>query len=389
MTAPYQPPIGNDITTLFNLKFSNLLVLLLQQRGSVMRSHVETKAEQGRLASPVNQIASYEAHSVDARFTPMQNTVPLYDRRWYTPITQAVSVLVDQVDLLKTITDPKSQIAQSSSFAIGRQFDYEMAQAFFRPAVTGENAQLFTDFPSSQIIAADTDAAVDVGLTVAKLIEAQRIMRGNYVEVDSGAERIIAVMTSKQISDLQKDLQYTSSEYSDQLVLENGRVKSFMGMEIVHYEDQFGVWFVEIDSVPYRTIPVYSMKGMGLGIWKDMNVRIDPRTDLEEIPWQVYCTATYGATRIEENRVIQIICSEAAYPPTVFSSRTMYPTVDPETGRQHAKAGQYMPKPLTAGQREHQKRVGEFKSAEKARLAAGNKTSVPVSDDIKSAKGGK
>jgi hypothetical protein len=45
---------------------------------------------------------------------------------------------------------------------------------------------------------------------------------------------------------------------------------------------------------------------MHLGIWNDINARIDERPDLSSVPYQAYVTLTCGATRIEEKKVFNI-----------------------------------------------------------------------------------
>jgi hypothetical protein len=46
---------------------------------------------------------------------------------------------------------------------------------------------------------------------------------------------------------------------------------------------------------------------MHLGVWNDVETSIDRRPDKRNAV-QVYCTETVGATRIEEKRVVQIVC---------------------------------------------------------------------------------
>jgi hypothetical protein len=47
-----------------------------------------------------------------------------------------------------------------------------------------------------------------------------------------------------------------------------------------------------------------------LAIQKDIEGRIDERVD-KNMAWQVYLRMCMGATRLEENRIIQIACVES------------------------------------------------------------------------------
>jgi hypothetical protein len=48
---------------------------------------------------------------------------------------------------------------------------------------------------------------------------------------------------------------------------------------------------------------------MHLGTWNDMTVSIDKRPDKRNST-QVYVSSTVGATRTEEKRVVQLVCSQ-------------------------------------------------------------------------------
>jgi hypothetical protein len=47
--------------------------------------------------------------------------------------------------------------------------------------------------------------------------------------------------------------------------------------------------------------------GMYLGEWKGMVNRASLRNDLSGEPWDLYTASSFGATRLQENKVIQIL----------------------------------------------------------------------------------
>ena len=51
--------------------------------------------------------------------------------------------------------------------------------------------------------------------------------------------------------------------------------------------------------------------GLALGVGKDIMARIDERSD-KGYATQVYYCMSIGATRMEEEKVVQIICDESA-----------------------------------------------------------------------------
>jgi len=50
-------------------------------------------------------------------------------------------------------------------------------------------------------------------------------------------------------------------------------------------------------------VPAWAKSGMHLGLWNDVQTSISRRNDLRGEPWQSYVTASFGATRLEENKV--------------------------------------------------------------------------------------
>ena len=59
-----------------------------------------------------------------------------------------------------------------------------------------------------------------------------------------------------------------------------------------------------------RNCFAFAKSGLYLGMWKDMVNRVSIREDLSGQPFQVYTSATYGATRTQPGKVISILCSD-------------------------------------------------------------------------------
>jgi hypothetical protein len=77
-----------------------------------------------------------------------------------------------------------------------------------------------------------------------------------------------------------------------------------LGINIVHCER------LDTDGSSYRRIPVFAKSGMHLGMWNDVSGDVSQRKDLQGLPWQIYAYGTFGATRLEENKIIEIKCAE-------------------------------------------------------------------------------
>lgn len=292
-----------NLPTHYAQQFSTNIALLLQQKGSKLRGTVMGGTHTGsKQASPVDQIGKIAAQKVTTRFGAMPRVDAPTDRRWVFPVDYDLPQLIDHFDKLKMLLDPESSYVQNAMYAMGRAMDDEIIAAFFGTAKTGESAGTSTTFPAGNQVAVNYSAASNVGLTVAKLREAKRLLMS--YEVDLESDPLTAVVTAKQHDDLLKEAQIISLDYNDKPVLVEGRIVRFLGINFVHCER------VGVDGSSYRRVPVYAKSGMYLGSWEEINTEVSKRNDLQGVPWQAYAKGSFGATRLEENKIIEIKCAE-------------------------------------------------------------------------------
>lgn len=291
-----------NLPSLYAQQFATNIQLLLQQKGSRLRGKVMEMSHYGEQASPVDQVGVIEAQEVTTRFAPMGRIDAPVDRRWVLPSSFDLPQLVDKFDELKMLTDPKSKFVEDAVYALGRQMDRLLITAFFGTAQTGKSGTTNTSFNSSYAVAQDFGATGAVGLTVAKLREARRILMAN--EVDLEADLLFCAVTAKQHDDLLAEIQVTSRDFNgDAVVLREGKIDRFLGINFVHTE--------LLTLSTYRLNPVWAKSGMHLGIWGDVRTDVSERKDIQGLPWQAYVYMTAGATRIEEKKVVKISSAES------------------------------------------------------------------------------
>ncbi len=296
----------SDLIGFYTTQFSTNLELLLQQKGSKLRGKVSEGSHVGKQASPINQIGAISLSAPAGRFSPKNRTDAVNVRRWVFPQDGEIDQLIDSFDMLKTIVDPKSKYAENASNAVGRGWDDAIIAAFFGSATIGADAGgLSTESfdTTNNSIAHDFAASATTGLTVAKLIEAQRILLHYHNDLDTDTPTI--VIGSKQNSDLLNQVQVVSTDYNDKPVLVDGRVRRFLGFDVVISER---LQVVSSD----RYVPVFVKSGMYLGMWKDMTNRASIRNDLSGEPWDLYTSVSFGATRTQTSgKVIRILCDDS------------------------------------------------------------------------------
>lgn len=300
-TTAFQPGLVN----LFTTQFSTNLELLLQQMGSLLRGKIREGFHVGKMASPINQIGAITSQAPAGRFAPLQRVDANLVRRWVFPQERELPQLVDQFDEYQTVVDPKSMYAQNTAMAFGRDWDDAIIAAFFGTAQTGQDAANLTGETASTTTYGVSDtfgSSASTGLTVAKIIEARRIMRHYHVDVDT--DPLSLLIGSKQESDLLQQVQVVSTEFADRPILTNGKLTQFLGFDIVVSER------LSPGTASLRQCYAWAKSGMYLGMWKDMEVQMDRRIDLSSQPWQIYAKHMYGATRTQLGKVIQILAAD-------------------------------------------------------------------------------
>ena len=302
-----------NLANLRTIQFSEKFQLLSQTMGGKLRPLVMTGTHQGRLASPTNQISPTDMVEVTDRFTPLERIDAAVARRWVTPRAFEHPQLVDKFDELQSLGDPKPALVENAVLAAGRREDKSILEAMFATSVTGETAgstQAFgttTTATTGQNVAVAHGAAAATNLTVAKLREVVRTFLRNKVDIDR--EQIVGVLDSKAHDSLLGETQATSFDYQTKPVLEEGRIKRFMGINFVIIEEVATICAGTDDASGTSTgIPFWVPSGAYLGIWSDLVTDISQRKDLKLQPWQVYMSKMIGATRQEEAKVVRAWC---------------------------------------------------------------------------------
>lgn len=295
--------MSDQIPTHYGLQFANNVQLLLQQKDSRLESTVMPMSVSGaKAASVVDQFGKVEANKRTTRYPPMVPGDTPTDRPWVYPSDYDWMDLIDSIDKVRAVNDPQSSYVQNGAAAMNRAKDREIVAAFFADRKTGEQGATTTSFPAANQVAVNFGAAGNVGLSVAKMREALRLLTS--YEVDESDPLTIAV-TAKEQDALLAEVQVVSSDFNggEKPVLQEGRVSRFLGMNFKRTE------LLATDSNGYRRIPVYAKSGMTLAKWNEIQTDISQRKDLAGIPTQVYVNGTFGATRNEENKVIEIKCA--------------------------------------------------------------------------------
>ena len=287
--------MSTQITTAFSQQFSANVQLLSQQTGSILRGGVEEESVTGEKAF-FDQVGAAAAVKRTSRHgdTPMVETP--HSRRMVTMDAYEWADLIDDADKVRMLIDPTSTYARAAAAAMGRAMDDAIIEAATGTSKTGKSGGTSTTLPSGQQIARGS-----ADLTLAKLIQAKKILDSN--SVDPSIPRHIAV-SPDQIEALLNTTTVTSSDFNTVKALVQGEINTFLGFQF-HVSNRLA------KSGNDRTCFAWAQDGIKLAVGKDVTSRIDERAD-KSYSTQVYYCASFGATRMEEEKVVSIICDESA-----------------------------------------------------------------------------
>lgn len=307
--------MSNQIPQQYILQYEDEMRLAYQFEGTKLRGKFKMATHEGQGASPADYVGPMLANDNPGRLATTPNNNATVTRRWVYPNYFDVGTQIAKQDVKRVFNGGQLQSGYSlaQGKAMARKMDDIMLESFFLASNTGQNGGTTTSFPSGNIIADNFGAAAATGLTVAKLIEAQRILEAGAVDLET--EKVYCAITSADHAFLKKQIELRSDEYSSAAVLDNGRVTKFLNIEFIHLEFQNSTYYPRAAAVMTnnvgsgeRLIPIWAESAMYLAEWQPIQLRATERPDLS-YAWQLYSFAECGATRLQEAGVVQAICA--------------------------------------------------------------------------------
>ena len=288
--------MSSQITTAFVEQYSANIQMLSQQMGSLLKDNVRNESVVGKDAF-FDQIGKVTAQLKVSRHsdTPQIDTphsrrrVSLKDYEW--------ADLIDQNDKVRLLIDPTSSYAKAAAYAMGRAMDDVIIAAALGNADTGVAGGTSVPFLPANIIAVGAGTAAK--MTVVKLTTAKQKLDAG--DVDPSIKRHI-IVSPQEIADLLNTTEITSSDFNTVKALVHGEIDSFMGFKF-HVSNR-----LTKNAATNTQCIAFAEDGLLLGVGKDVTAKIDERAD-KSYSTQVYYCQTIGATRMEEAKVVSVLCN--------------------------------------------------------------------------------
>ena len=287
--------MSTQITTAFVEQYSSNIQMLSQQKGSLLRDKVRLESVTGKNAF-FDQVGSVTATVRSSRHSDTPQADTPHSRRRVSLVYYEFADLIDDLDKVRMLVDPTSTYALAAAYAMGRAMDDAIISAATGSSDTGVAGGTAVALPAGQIIA----EAGTTGMSIAKLREAKEII--DLADVDPSLPRHI-IVSPKQISDLLGTTEVTSSDFNTVKALAQGDINSFLGFNFI-VSNRLAI------AASKRACIAFVSDGIALAVGKDSTARIDERAD-KGYATQVYYSAAFGATRMEEDKVVKIEAYEA------------------------------------------------------------------------------
>ena len=284
--------MSTQVTTAFVQQYSANVQMLSQQMGSLLRDKVRVESVTGKNAF-LDQVGSVTAVEKTSRHSDTPQIDTPHARRRLSMADYEFADLIDQQDKVRLLIDPTSSYAQAAAMAMGRAIDDVIITAALGTAYTGETGSTSTA-NANQIVHGSA------GLNIAKLRTAKQTL--DLSDVDPSIPRYI-IVSPRQISDLLNITEVTSSDFNTVKALANGEINTYLGFNFI-VSNRLAL------SSTTRSCIAFAQDGLALGIGKDVNARIDERAD-KSYATQVYYCMSIGATRMEEDKVVEVQCTES------------------------------------------------------------------------------
>ena len=286
-----------EIEKTYTEAYGNLITLLAQQTQSKLESCVTVQSGiKGKAAVAADQIGKFLFTDVDSRLADTELQDINRDRRWYEPVMKRGCVPLDNIDVIKTSLDPKSQIVVAGMAGVNRAKDAQIISGYYGVNKTGEHAETSTSFAAGNVIA-NTYGSGDI---IKQLNHALSLFAANDVDIEM--EELYCVVNSVAAEKLRQAGIYISNEYMADKPLSGKKLPSYAGINFVQYEAVPN--YMSSSDTIYK-LPIFAKSGVGLGKWEDTKVRVGELPN-KNYAWSVFMEFALGATRLEEAKCLSI-----------------------------------------------------------------------------------
>lgn len=267
---------------------------LSQQRASRLLPFVTLKSVQSE-AHNWERIGSAAATQKTARKVATPDNETVWSRRVSVPKTYHVGDVTENEDIVQMILDPNSAYAKAHGMAISRAHDDEIITAATGTALDGDGGT--NALPAGQTVGTGAES-----LTMDIVTQVTEKFLDNDIDPD---ERKVFVISPQKMKQLLNLTEATSGDYNALRPLQTqGYVQNWMGFD----------WVVStrLNAPAAGQVDCFAMTtdAIGFQMNRDVMARIEQDPSIS-FAWRIYCASTFGAVRVEDEKLVRVHLAEA------------------------------------------------------------------------------
>jgi len=299
--------MSNQITEAFRQQFADNFMHVAQQTESVLERAVTVVPNIQGASKSINRLGKRAAQRRTVRHGDTPINEQAHSTRYIDLYDWEDGDMIDDLDLVRTLIDPKSDYVKGMISGLNRAKDAVIIAALGAAARSGAS--------TTASMAAANRELTNAVLNKAKLIAAREYFRANDCDEETG-EELYMVIGSSALGDLLTDSTLSTAEYNTIADWHAGNIKTgkVMGFNLIHTNlvpactTTTGPGGTGVYPATGKCVYAFAKSGVALGIGKDktITVGVDPSKGFNT---RVYAKMALGAVRIEEEKVYEIFAS--------------------------------------------------------------------------------
>lgn len=291
-----------DISKTTKLAYqANVTLAVQQMKAKFERGFTFHAGLKGRSVAMLDLVGATTAIIDGARGGDTPNIEGSHDSVWVKPRQVEWGKIIEKEDAIKSLEDYQSAYVQAGAKAVMRGKESILAGAIYGSKYVGLDGSETEAYSSTGRLVAETVGSVDgataVGMNVQKILRAFKLLEDAEIDVED--EAIFLALNSTEIEQLYNDLTYVNKDYRSKAVLEEKRVLSILGVDIISTQR-----LPNADSDTHRAF-LWLKSGMHWGEFSPVETTVD-RNPAKKFRPHAYIETWIGATRGENEKVIEI-----------------------------------------------------------------------------------
>lgn len=273
-------------------QFSDMLHVEAQQTKSRVMGQVRIQSIKGEnfFYDGLNKLGA----RIDNGRNPLSNPQnPQFNRRKMTRSRIIAEVAIDQRDIRDMMSDPKGNLAVACVSAIHRKVDELGVAAALASVGTGVDGSTVVSFASDGGLTINATG----GMTYEILRQISRKFYNREVGLENG-EKLLFLCTADEHDDLLGEVELISSDYTSQMVVDNGRLARAFGIDITMFGAAVDSPILPVASTTRDCIAM-SNRGIIYGLSSDIKVNVIPNHPKYVETDVIQVTMDLGAVRTE------------------------------------------------------------------------------------------